>query len=477
MTDLLVRNMSTARGLNGSTCRESDLGAHALQTLGQLNNMRLTGILVDVDLCGADGGRISAHRAVLAASSPYFHAMFGGRLRESTEREVVITDVDLETLRTLIEYIYTGVVDVDETNVESVLVAASFLQLEQVAAKCARFLLDDLDVSNCLGIRALADMLGSVPELRKGAEVFVERHFPEVAAGDEFTQLSASALSDLLQRDRLVVRSEREVFKACVDWLRHDWKTRRVHAGNILRHVRWPQLSADALAALGSDEELNFLREDPLCVAMLERAQWGEWEINRSSTVQRFSQRLQGLMFVIGGETSPGRRTVSSVEKYNMHSDTWESAANLPTPRRGAAAAVVNNILYVIGGSDGTHALGTVDAFNPVTSTWHAEESMLEKRSSVNAVVDRGVLYVAGGYNGISSCLNSVERFNPSRHTGKWSRVASMNVTRSMAGLSKLQRCIYAIGGYDGACDLQSCERYNVEEDSWAPIADMSTCR
>lgn len=468
--------MSALRLLMGPSSREAELDTHALHALDELNNMRLNGVLVDIELHGADGGRLSAHRALLAASTPYFRAMFGGRLRESQQQEVVINDVKSDTLRILVDYIYTGVACVNEDNVEAVLAAASLLQLEHVAAICSRFLLDHLDVANCLGIRALADMLG-LSDLKDGADNFVERHFGAISRGEEFAQLSATALQDLLQRDRLVVRSETEVLSACVYWLGHDWPTRRAHSADILQHVRWRQLPTDTLATLSCNEELNFLREEPKCSMILERAQWGEWDIDHSSTVCRFSQTLQGVMFAIGGETSPGRRTVSSAEKFNAESRTWEKIADLSTPRRGAAAAILNNILYVIGGSDGRHALNSVQAYDPVADTWLQEEGMAENRSSVNAVVDSGVLYVAGGYNGISSCLNSVEKFTPSRHSGKWSHVAPMNTLRSMAGLGLLKRCVYAIGGYDGGHDLRSCERYSIDTNSWSSIADMSACR
>lgn len=52
---------------------------------------------------------------------------------------------------------------------------------------------------------------------------------------------------------------------------------------------------------------------------------------------------------------------------------------------------------------------------------------MLSRRSSAGVAVLDGMLYVAGGNDG-TSCLNSVERFNPKTNT--WEGVAPMNIRR-----------------------------------------------
>lgn len=61
------------------------------------------------------------------------------------------------------------------------------------------------------------------------------------------------------------------------------------------------------------------------------------------------------------------------------------------------------------------------------SNTWTAIANMLSRRSSAGVAVLDGMLYVAGGNDG-TSCLNSVERFNPKTNT--WEGVAPMNIRR-----------------------------------------------
>lgn len=56
----------------------------------------------------------------------------------------------------------TGVLELKEETIESLLAAACLLQLSQVIHVCCNFLMKQLHPSNCLGIRSFADAQGCV---------------------------------------------------------------------------------------------------------------------------------------------------------------------------------------------------------------------------------------------------------------------------------------------------------------------------
>ena len=88
---------------------------------------------------------------------------------------------------------------------------------------CCDFLKQQIDASNCLGIRAFAD-IHSFIELKRIADEYAKEHFEVVIENEEFFRLltTPQQLIDLISSDELNVRSEGRVFNAVMAWIRHD---------------------------------------------------------------------------------------------------------------------------------------------------------------------------------------------------------------------------------------------------------------
>lgn len=66
-------------------------------------------------------------------------------------------------------------------------------------------------------------------------------------------------------------------------------------------------------------------------------------------------------------------------------------------------------------------------------------------------------------------------RYDPERD--QWHLVAPMLTRRIGVGVAVINRLLYAVGGFDGANRLSSCECYNPERDEWRTMAPMNTVR
>lgn len=66
-------------------------------------------------------------------------------------------------------------------------------------------------------------------------------------------------------------------------------------------------------------------------------------------------------------------------------------------------------------------------------------------------------------------------RYDPERD--QWQLVAPMLTRRIGVGVAVITRLLYAVGGFDGANRLSSCECYNPENDDWKTMAAMNTVR
>eukprot|EP01132_Coremiostelium_polycephalum_P008601 gene8601-10588_t len=91
-----------------------------------LKNMMKSPIGVDISLTveGYSGPPIQCHKLILANRSEIFKAMFSNGMRESTLDEIVFKDISFPTLSSLIEYLYTDNVEINQDNVFDLFIAA-----------------------------------------------------------------------------------------------------------------------------------------------------------------------------------------------------------------------------------------------------------------------------------------------------------------------------------------------------------------
>ena len=82
---------------------------------------------------------------------------------------------------------------------------------------------------------------------------------------------------------------------------------------------------------------------------------------------------------------------------------------------------------------------------------------MNTRRSSVGVAVLNKCLYAVGGYDGVArQCLNSVECYDPV--LDEWTQVEPMTQRRSGAAVTVLDNLLYAIGGHNGPDIRKSVE-------------------
>ncbi|XP_040327038.1 kelch-like protein 2 isoform X3 [Herpailurus yagouaroundi] len=478
---------------------------HMKKAFKVMNELRSQNLLCDVTIVAEDM-EISAHRVVLAACSPYFHAMFTGEMSESRAKRVRIKEVDGWTLRMLIDYVYTAEIQVTEENVQVLLPAAGLLQLQDVKKTCCEFLESQLHPVNCLGIRAFADMHACTDLLNK-ANTYAEQHFADVVLSEEFLNLGIEQVCSLISSDKLTISSEEKVFEAVIAWVNHDKDVRQEFMARLMEHVRLPLLPREYLVQRVEEEALvknSSACKDYLIEAMKYHLLPTEQRILMKSvrTRLRTPMNLPKLMVVVGGQAPKAIRSVecydfkeerwhqvaelpsrrcraglSSVEAYNIKSNEWFHVAPMNTRRSSVGVGVVGGLLYAVGGYDGAsrQCLSTVECYNATTNEWTYIAEMSTRRSGAGVGVLNNLLYAVGGHDG-PLVRKSVEVYDPTTNT--WRQVADMNMCRRNAGVCAVNGLLYVVGGDDGSCNLASVEYYNPTTDKWTVVSScMSTGR
>jgi len=107
---------------------------------------------------------------------------------------------------------------------------------------------------------------------------------------------------------------------------------------------------------------------------------------------------------------------------YDAQSDTWSSGENLPTTIRSAAVVATSGNMapkriYVIGGFTGfVTAVNTTYVYDPEADEWSEGAQMPTSRYGVGVAVINDILYAIGGalyFSGISDMTAAVEQYTP----------------------------------------------------------------
>lgn len=112
---------------------------------------------------------------------------------------------------------------------------------------------------------------------------------------------------------------------------------------------------------------------------------------------------VNNRIYVFGGARYEqyGVFSLNWVESTDAAGDTWRRENDMPTARSGAAAVVVNGLVYVLGGcaTDGIPS-AAVEVFNPMTGTWRIRPPLRKARGYLSAAYLNGQIVVVGGGNG-----------------------------------------------------------------------------
>ncbi|XP_064476473.1 actin-binding protein IPP-like [Ornithodoros turicata] len=505
---------------------------HGSKLLSNLNDLREKGKFCDVELV-LDSKTFSSHKAVLAASCPYFEAMFSSGLSEVNQKSVEIRGVNPSIFEQLLSFIYKGEIHITQENCQDLLSPANMLGLSDVVQACCDYLQRELHPSNCVGIFRFAE-LHSCTNLKLEAKRFIERRFTEVILEDEFYDLPKDTIKNFLKSEGLSIDSEFQVFEATTKWILRNVRERRKLVFELLEAIRFPVISQKQLDLYMEKCPDEGLKDDLLKV--LSDLKLDSKIPPDSRTNQILDVRQQPRMctrkciYLLGGcHRHMGMRfgegySLASADKLDLFRNSWSSLAPMAHTRSGPGTAVLNNLIYVVGGEsdclilasgevldpvvnqwasiadmvqprcmmglcalDGfLYAVGgwvgaelgdTVEKYDPVSDTWRllVKGRMTSGRYAMGVLGHQGLIYVIGGYNDHME-LNLVECFNPVTH--EWTTLAPLRTKRAYVGVGVLHDHIYAVGGSnDRNTALATVERYSIEENKWTEILPLSLGR
>lgn len=180
--------------------------------------------------------RIEAHRLVLFVASEFFDILLTIPMKERRTHEIKLKEISGETLRILVEYCYTGRIDINAANVNGLVAAASMYRLVELLERCAGIYVKNMDVENCLNICAIAERF-NLEDLHEKATAFVNDEFMGVMNSDAFCELKIDQLLKLVRSEHIVVDTEKDLLNAITKWIQFDVDGRKFFYKDLISNV------------------------------------------------------------------------------------------------------------------------------------------------------------------------------------------------------------------------------------------------
>ena len=189
-----------------------------------------------------------------------------------------------------------------------------------------------------------------------------------------------------------------------------------------------------------------------------------------------------GFLYVIGGGNSGV--ALPNLERYDPVLDAWTTLAPMNAARAGAAAAVIDDGIFVIGGRQSTNGpcsggpyLQTVEKYDIDTNTWSPVAQLPTPRSDLAAVAHGGKIFIFGGCSS-TGVTGEVDMYDPQTNTWTTTGLMPMSTARASFVAGHSGGKVYAIGGtIDGVSLSNANEVYDIASNSWSNNTAMTAAR
>ena len=472
------------------------------------NSNRNDGNFNDVTIqAGAES--IPANRMVLACYSKFFKSMFLSQLKERYQNTVEIKEFDGQFIKSVIEYIYTGKIDINTNNVMKLLGTADFLQVDEVKKMCFDYLETSLTVDNCIDT-VKASVLYNNPSSHPRIYQFISENFDETVKTENFKDLCKQDLMQIVENLDRNHMQESSLYSAIINWVKHQ-QNRSAEFSSLFLLLDLQKLSSNFILDTIADEPLVQASNSCLNAILLcfktENAKQQQSKASKMLYVGRtqnktlieihnsfiksqsrypylprdFSKilctlKLDDYVYCIVECTDLIKFKAYRLNLKEANSD-WEEFSSIGETREGFGAAVWNGKLVVTGGyNDFLSNLNFAQLYEPRCDEWKNIAHMICGRDEHALVVANNKLFAIGGRDASSNSLATVELLK--NETEKWNKTKPMLEKRSSLAAVTCGDFIYAIGGRSSNNTLlKTVERYDYAKDEWILVRSMNVRR
>ncbi|KAJ5077239.1 pep-cterm sorting domain-containing protein [Anaeramoeba ignava] len=158
------------------------------------------------------------HRGILSFRSEYFNALLRSKMKEYQEGKVIFNDISSQTMKNILEYIYTGKIEINEENALETLINSKKLCFEEELIKfISEYIIKLINIDNAVDILHISNQY-DFENIYKYCIYFLTSNFQEIMMSNDFYNISETDLQILLENDNLSIRKEIELLHSIIKW-------------------------------------------------------------------------------------------------------------------------------------------------------------------------------------------------------------------------------------------------------------------
>ena len=353
----------------------AEQASFCVELMKRLNIERRQDYLCDITLVSKDNRELKAHRNVLSAASPFFSKLLQSDMKENQEGIVRFEEISGSVIEDVLQFIYTGTVEVTQENSKELIAAGNYLIIPGLKTASGRFLEREMSHINCISTFYLAEKY-DCDELITNSRRFIHENIVSVAKLDEFLHLEAKEIERWISSDDITVKEEANVFKIILDWVNHRKSERKTAFEELFGHVRLRFLSRDYLEDVVTNE---LVRENFACVKLvMDAAMKIATFADEDHLPQSPRKGLETRVIVARG----GKYTFCYIPKE----DQWKRLPDGTAELEASTSKMIKfrDQLFTFSNSKGS------ERYDPIFNDWSALKSHVD---SSNVAVVKGEIY------------------------------------------------------------------------------------
>ena len=385
--------------------------------------------------------------------------MFTTNLSESQSKVVGLPSMDSTTIVCIINHVYNFKTILSRDNVRNLLHTCHMLEVDDLTKDCERYMLDDIDIGNCIEYYQDAALFQLI-RLERKAKRYILCKYEQVSSTECFLSLTGKELVDLISSDYLTVDNETIVFNSVAKWMEFN-KPDVDDQLYIFQYIRFIHLSSEYLVSLLEHPLISNTDQQKYIQSALEYHKNNEGAKNNTNQSSLKTSRTGLLNEKLITITKDKHIVALSVDTVD---DVYDKKRPVGMIGDMTSTFCVTPTGIMICGGQGIRNCVTYDLKNDTLARY---TDMLSERWGHAAAVDVQHLYVVGGYDGRRT-LNSLHSLHLKQKT--WKVLSPMKKAVNWPLMVSHKDNLYVIGGTDLATALQI---YTKSSDKWNFGSDM----